>query len=777
MSRESKRVVVVGDWLVDDHWVVAEARSPTASRVGKVLFRSLQGTVGSATSLCGAGRTASILAGATWESPKESASPHIAKRSPKERSDHPFQVAGIGTWHVRDQEYMQTLLAAYREDDWKFTSVFQRSPHNSQPADGLTLFNLATLMSPQEVVGTTSTIRVYQRCEQDTQLRERIDFELRAPYRTGETAWLPKDLKISAKKPLINFCSSPVDAVIVKDLGKGTVSTNLIQLLAKRLPSAPWFISSKSWNPPWLQKVPKGQLRLLVIPEMASRDAVRRERVLAWTTPWGALTRDALHRLDMMFTGPPDERNDEAKLSAFWADDAAILVSFDDLKVHLLLNKRPDGYLLSARIDESSRREFTPGLPFSSVLQPALVASILHGANWHDALEKALRFTSLWRRKEAERIYNPADWDSREYRLAVLSRAGPVEGVRLEKPRSSVKELEDWTAAMNGDGRGIVAGDQGGIQLWRATSDLEDYVCCANQWRTAIHRILRGIREFLNSGAKYHSGCVLVAPPGSGKSFLIKCIASRANIRMLEPFNITQLPDHNEIHKQIFDKIHEDQQKAPDVPLLVFVDEINAGLDQQTAAYDAFLEPLQDGSYVSDRRRRKLSPCYWIFVSTRLPKTETDGKWSDFQSRLPDGVISLSTERDEPAPHVTTTAKDAQELGTELDALKLENVYLGLRTIRSANPWITHVTRAALDALFNLRVVTRSQDGQNFSQRAIDNRTLIAHLRALYVAGTLLRHEHLGEKWLKEWSDQVENVDQEKDRAPVRVWAVPGEVP
>jgi hypothetical protein len=60
---------------------------------------------------------------------------------------------------------------------------------------------------------------------------------------------------------------------------------------------------------------------------------------------------------------------------------------------------------------------------------------------------------------------------------------------------------------------------------------------------------------------------------------------------------------------------------------------------------------------------------------------------------------------------------------------------------------------------------------------AIDNRTLIAHLRALYVAGTLQRHQHLGEKWLEEWSDQVEEIGQEEDMMPIRVWAVPGEVP
>src|SRR6478672_5469771 len=57
-------VLLVGDWFVDDHWVLGTHRSSTSSRTGKKHLAALQ-DFGSATeSLCGAGRTASVLWGA-----------------------------------------------------------------------------------------------------------------------------------------------------------------------------------------------------------------------------------------------------------------------------------------------------------------------------------------------------------------------------------------------------------------------------------------------------------------------------------------------------------------------------------------------------------------------------------------------------------------------------------------------------------------------------------------------------------------------------------------
>src|SRR5579863_427922 len=57
-------ILVVGDWFVDDHWVLGTHRSSTSSRTGKRHLAALQEMSSATESLCGAGRTASVLWGA-----------------------------------------------------------------------------------------------------------------------------------------------------------------------------------------------------------------------------------------------------------------------------------------------------------------------------------------------------------------------------------------------------------------------------------------------------------------------------------------------------------------------------------------------------------------------------------------------------------------------------------------------------------------------------------------------------------------------------------------
>jgi hypothetical protein len=72
--------------------------------------------------------------------------------------------------------------------------------------------------------------------------------------------------------------------------------------------------------------------------------------------------------------------------------------------------------------------------------------------------------------------------------------------------------------------------------------------------------------------------------------------------------------------------------------LIVFIDEINAKLNNQHV-YDAFLEPLEDGTYVHSGKTFRLAPCVWIFAGTEEPTRAKSGapasdKAEDFQSRL-----------------------------------------------------------------------------------------------------------------------------------------------
>ena len=89
---EQTRVIVAGDWLVDEYWVVGPHRSQSSSRTGATHSRALQEGAGSVQSLCGAGQVATILHQAT-------------------KNDRPAnRIVGIGIWHPGDDEELKWML-------------------------------------------------------------------------------------------------------------------------------------------------------------------------------------------------------------------------------------------------------------------------------------------------------------------------------------------------------------------------------------------------------------------------------------------------------------------------------------------------------------------------------------------------------------------------------------------------------------------------------------------------------------------------------------------
>src|SRR5438552_1170654 len=86
-------VLVVGDWLVDEHWVVGDHRWPSSSRIGLRHSRALHSNKGSVRSLCGAGQVATIL-----------------YQAQSACSDHFMDVFGLGSWHPGDTLSLANML-------------------------------------------------------------------------------------------------------------------------------------------------------------------------------------------------------------------------------------------------------------------------------------------------------------------------------------------------------------------------------------------------------------------------------------------------------------------------------------------------------------------------------------------------------------------------------------------------------------------------------------------------------------------------------------------
>ena len=63
-KKATKNILVIGDWFVDENWIVTLEKSETSSHIGKQLYRSRVGDNNAQLlSLCGAGGVARLLHG------------------------------------------------------------------------------------------------------------------------------------------------------------------------------------------------------------------------------------------------------------------------------------------------------------------------------------------------------------------------------------------------------------------------------------------------------------------------------------------------------------------------------------------------------------------------------------------------------------------------------------------------------------------------------------------------------------------------------------------
>jgi hypothetical protein len=202
----------------------------------------------------------------------------------------------------------------------------------------------------------------------------------------------------------------------------------------------------------------------------------------------------------------------------------------------------------------------------------------------------------------------------------------------------------------------------------------------------ALHRVQR---ERLKQAS-----CMLYAPPGSGKTSLVKKLAENNNLRFI-PFNITQLIERRDI-LDCFDTIVTYYLQNPREPLLIFIDEINSHLAGEPA-YSAFLTPLEDSVYIRGSKTFKLPPCFWIFASTQEEKEiKSQSKGSDFWSRLTHGTISLDSK------------------ATENDNRYLENVYVGVSMILSSFPDVMFVSEGVLEVFYMFEEHTKLREIRHF---------------------------------------------------------------
>jgi len=650
-------ILVMGDWLVDEHWATGVHRSRKASRTGRAHYRCLHKPGSAVQSFCGAGRAASVL--------------HHAQMG-----DYPFyKVHGIGIWHEDDTALLEQMLdPSTHAGNTPFHIKREVSP-GTQPGRLFTLSELSALRDEEH--GTEHITRIYQQRGPDIEVMQRIDWIL-TPTRneTPVSEWISDKNELDASESLKAFVDAEtIKAVVIKDLGRGVVSKALIEWLAGKLSGRPWFVSTKEWKPDWLEALPPEDLRLLLIPQVPSQTAIRDDDLSCWLTKSGRASKMALQTLDDLHIEYFTKK--EGPCGDSWI--VVLPSGCSILARQQRSGQPPEGWI---------QKEVEPGridvpVPMASVFLPALVAEYLNAekkglVDQRILLERSLAFTQRWMKYEAKRIKDPEDWDAaREEvldptRQIAESNTGTWESVDWEV------ELRDWENAHGNDV--TIATIAKKIELWRVMTDLDGFVCHVPSKRNVVRKIIATFNRFTHDEPSEHVSCMLLSEPGEGKTFLARRLAASLGMRCLR-FNIRQMLSKDNLIK-CFDTIATSARSARE-RTLVFVDEINATIANEQV-YAAFLAPLDEKIFIQDGRSHPMPPCAWLFAGTTLPSNgPSDSKGKDFETRLTQKPEILGVSR-----------------GEENEA-RLENVYLGMALLQSAFPDVREVSEKIVKMFYS----------------------------------------------------------------------------
>ena len=722
-----KNILLVGDWVLDEDWVVGPMRSVTSSRVGKSHDRALQDIDNSVKSLGGAARTTSLL-----------------YRCLKQGKSNAFHITALGLWHPTHKDFLRQLLNPVNRE--KMTPLRQGSIIQKEVLENdIRMVNLGEYLTTtknkiDDAPGTTRIIRVYNRKSGKIEIRQRIDWISHSNrMERNHEAWITNMNDFESSK-LDDDISSSIDeqekkkgqqivydAVVIKDMGHGVISTVLLDWLRKSpcVAGAKWYISSKYWITDRYGDVFSliPNIELLVIPEIAARSKILDESIGRWTIKKGIPTNDAISVID-------DLRINLRKNSP----QLKVLVQPDRTHLFAIDYTGPD-WRLYAHCETDGNLTNQP-VPMASILFAYLSADLLKSkGTFVDFLKKSLIYTKKVMALEFKKL---ADFKSWSPKLEEEYEVDPNKDVQQKFSNNAEfyanwniknvfpnlgdesldvkKEWVRWKYALREQGvigksylpltTTVHEGVVGHLELWRSMTEVDGYVCCLPERQKEIRRLVREIHSFVTqkeSGEENarNVSCMVVGKPGDGKTFLVSQIAKMFKMRLV-PFNITQMSSKADIFDS-FLSIATEQAQSNGEPILVFVDEINAKLDGQHV-YDAFLSPLEDGVYIHGSKQLKLAPCAWIFCGTETPKDSTslyhsnsDGtNHSDHSEKASDFMSRLSLRK----PCSLTTSEDKQCLFEEI--LRNENVYLGVSIIRHEYSDVDYISEKVLRAFYAL---------------------------------------------------------------------------
>ncbi len=647
-------ILLVGDWVVDDSWQTGVYRSETSLRQGSQHFRA-ESHVAPVVAFCAAGRLASILRGPDKE--------------PRHRID------GLGVWHESDTDVLHSMFdfdyrCSLSPDKLKVEAL----PESERPI-GIALHNLGPKTST-----TTHAVRTYTRSSGRMSIHDRTDWESHLEHNDH----LPR------LEEWLGTFNGGIKAVVIKDILKGVVTTALVDKLIERFSDAPWFVSTKQWNADWLKALKRVNLKVLFVPPVAAKCALESfehvgdsdtepAAIDSWISPTiqqptkGGMV--AIDRLENLVYGQSKR------------GDVSIVIGPEEGKA---VAKSGAEYVVE--VSESTTDYSVVGWAtafFASLVNHGLCEGTDSSSLISFGIKDAIDYAYNWAKVEAGYLRTP-----RSHPVATPTPLTNVSQTNAQSMKWQDAE-DEWKAATHDKGI-INSKGEARIELWRGMTLLDGYICFEKQKRLGIARLLRILKKPPPSDSNQQQAIQIIAEPGSGKSYLVKCLAKAANLELCE-FNITHLMSREDL-VSCFDKIATMQAESRYRPLLVFFDEINALIDGNPV-YDAFLSPLEDSIYLRKLLKFRLMPCFWLFAGTE-PDASTN-KYADFANRMIETPVNLGP------------------------LSPLERSYAGAQLIRQQFPDVISISDAVLDKISKVegsvreikRFVRRLKDVRNSEVR------------------------------------------------------------
>jgi hypothetical protein len=774
-SSQNKTIVIIGDWFIDENWLVSRQKLYHSSQTGDVHYQLRHVKVDKRNiSLCGAAELLEVL------------SSHFAK-------DKSYKFIGYGIWNPADNDVIQcTLCPDYTKEKLltPFTLMSLRPIEKTNQrmcpySKSSCHYNpdLRNLVSQEAIqVSTNRIIRCYE------------GFGGGKPHLLYRFDWT---IPLPTEKELLNYdrltelknMRDSVFAVVIEDHGNDVINETSIECLLENVnKDTMWFVRTKMEDPPWIGVLKKYGIKLnLIVSDFKLANYKKQER--RW---WQdkELSRAALELLgemtnDIIFDGikPVEPDSLEAESAAILLDDNTVFAKEGDL---------------CFSINQPQKEKQLINVGRTTMFYAGLVAQKLSrdasGGSSPDCFgnecSKALLCAYNWTKSSSD-SWNKADlYFYGDYEKALEALTCGKNSIVNVQVNSYKKLWKMWVDASQKLGTIIDNTSQLGkreiFQVWRGESTLPNYICVGGPKRDAINRLVSSIAAFKREKEPKHPfSCLLISAPGWGKSFLARCLANYFDMEFLE-FSIAQMSTSRDL-VDCLATIASVQNRTQN-RTLVFIDEVNAEIEGHSAM-GLLLGPLWDGMFITNGKSYRLSPGTWVFASTdRITKLVLCGKGSDFISRLNGPIIELDSAGSQ---HLASAIKDVRDklntmVGVNLDryeieiyqlpaytnferdnddVLKTEQIYLMVSLLSDHWGPISRIQKEVLKLFHDLLPVNGFRSLEFFSSNFANvtrGEIVASNVPNLETFEELRRHVILPKRWLRTMSRPSDPVSEDE---------------